>query len=170
MPIKVSVSRRVRRPLAVVCLLLAAPLALAQQGTRIEQQMSHEQFLAAGLDRLSPEQLASLNAWLNRTLEDETTRAAQLAEDKVAHANRGLMGGGSREPVVARLQGDFAGFARGQSYTLDNGQVWRQTDGATLTGVRLDAPEVRIAPSLLGSTWYLQVEGYNTRAKVERIK
>lgn len=162
-------SRRLR-PLVMLGLLLLAPLAVAQDGTRIEQQMSHEQFKAAGLDRLAPEQLANLNAWLNRTLETETDKAAQQAEDRVAHQSRGLMGGGSREPVVARLQGGFDGFGRGRSYTLDNGQVWRQTDSTTLVGAVLQDPQVRVTPSLVGSNWFLQVEGFNTRAKVERIK
>ena len=55
------------RPLLAACiaaaLALAAPAALAQ--AKIEQQMSAEQFKAAGLDQLSPEQLANLNAWLS---------------------------------------------------------------------------------------------------------
>ena len=43
-------------------------------------------------------------------------------------------------------------------------------DGPSLSGVHLDSPQVTIKPSLIGSTWYLTVEGYNTAAKVERIK
>lgn len=157
------------RLLVLVTTLLLAPFALAQDTSRIEQQMTAEQFRNAGLDQLTPGQLANLNAWLNRTLDTETTKAARMAEDKVQHANRGFFNAGSNAPVTGHLQGTFSGFAKGRSYTLDNGQVWRQTDNATLSGAHLDSPQVRIAPGLLG-TWYLQIEGYNTRAKVQRVK
>ena len=171
------------RPLALAAVaaiaLAAAPLAFAQDAaTRIEQQMTAEQFRAAGLDQLSDEQLANLNAWLNRTLDAETGRAAQQAATQARQearaededGNGGFLDFGSEEPVVARLQGQFDGFARGREYTLDNGQVWRQIDNASLTSVQLDSPQVTIDKALFGSAWYLRVEGYNTRAKVERVK
>ena len=66
--------------------------------------------------------------------------------------------------------GYFRGFDSGRSYTLDNGQVWQQTDAASLAGVRLSSPQVKITPSMIGNAWYLQVQGYNTRAKVQRVK
>ncbi|MGQ4660142.1 hypothetical protein [Lysobacter sp. F6437] len=167
------------RPHALASMLLAtlcaAPFAFAQQaGERIEQQMTHEQFVAAGLDQLSAEQLRNLNAWLNRTLVTETTKAAteatRQAQQDVGESHHGFLGSSSDEPVAAQLQGEFHGFAKGRQYQLDNGQVWRQTDASSLVGVRLDSPKVTIKPSLIGSAWYLKVEGYNTAAKVERVK
>lgn len=156
------------RTLAVVALLAFALPSFAQQA--IEQQMSPEEFKAAGLDKLSAEELARLNAWLNRTLDTATTQAAAEAKRKVEDDNRGFLNFGSTEPVLGRMVGEFRGFAQGREYTLDSGQVWKQVDSATLSGVRLDSPEVRINPSLIGNTWYLAVKGYNTRAKVQRIK
>ena len=169
-----SATARRPRPLALAVILSAmlalAPAAFAQDGNRIEQQMTPEQFRAAGLDQLSAGQLANLNAWLNRTLDVETSKAAKLAKQKVEDENRGFLSFGSDEPIRSRLQGPFRGFAKGRQYTLDNGQVWRQIDGAALAGVQLDSPAVEVSPSLIGSAWYLKVEGYNTRAKVERVK
>jgi hypothetical protein len=68
------------------------------------------------------------------------------------------------------MPGPFRGFGKGREYTLDNGQLWRQVDTASLVGVKLDNPEVRITPSIAGNAWYLAVKGYSTRAKVERVK
>lgn len=162
-------------PLALAALLALAPLAQAQDAAtrntgRIEQQMTPEQFKAAGLDQLSDGQLANLNAWLNRTLEVETVKAAATATQKVKDDNRGFFDFGSRQAITGRITGEFRGFGQGRQYTLDNGQVWRQTDSATLSGVRLDQPQVTISPSLLGNAWYMAVEGYNTRANVKRVK
>lgn len=156
-------------PLALLAALALSPLAaLAQQP--IERDMTPQEFKAAGLDKLSPEELAKLNAWLGRKIDTVATEAAAQAKDKVEDENRGFFNFGSEEPIVARMTGAFRGFGKGREYTLDNGQVWRQTDGAVLVGAKLDAPEVRITPSMLGNAWYLAVKGYNTRAKVERLK
>lgn len=164
-----SLPLRLIRPLLATALLALALPTLAQEGTGtqgIEQQMSSEEFKAAGLDKLSPAELARLNAWLNRTVE---TVAAE-AKKKVETDSRGFFNFGSSEPVVARITGEFRGFARGREYTLDNGNVWKQVDDASLVGARLTDPEVRITPSMIGNNWYLQVGRYNTRAKVQRIK
>lgn len=160
----------------VAPLVLAAWLALvpahAQQPAPapIEQQMSAEQFRAAGLDRLDPAQLANLNAWLNRAIATETTKAAATAQQKVKDDSRGFFNFGTTEPIIGRISGPFRGFDKGRSYTLENGQVWQQVDTATLAGVRLDQPQVRITPGLVGNVWYMAVAGYSTRAKVQRIK
>lgn len=148
---------------------LAAPAALAQQ--KIEQQMSAEQFKNSGLTKLSDQELANLNAWLNRTLDTETAKAADKAKSETAHERRGFFEkSAAKEPVVARMSGRFEGFSRGMTFVLDNGQEWRQDDNADLPGVNLDSPQVRIAPSIIGNAWYLSVQGYNTRAKVVRVK
>ena len=156
------------RLLAAVILLALAPCAAAQQ--RIEQQMSPEQFKATGLDRLSPEQLANLNAWLNGKLEIETAKAAETAKKKVVEENRGFAPFGSTEPITGSINGDFRGFGKGRTYTLDNGQVWEQVDDARLAGAHLTNPQVKITPTIAGNTWYLAVKGFNTRAKVQRVK
>lgn len=166
-----------RRLAVLLALLLCGTLpAFAQHASekqatgQIEKQMTPEQFKAAGLDKLSPEELAHLNAWLNRTLDTETTKAAVQAEKKVKDENRGFFNFGSSEPIVSKMTGEFRGFAQGRKYTLENGQVWHQTDSATLAGVRVNNPDVKINPSVIGNAWYLQIQGYNTRAKVERLK
>jgi hypothetical protein len=156
------------RSILLVALLALAPAAAAQDA--IEKQMTPEEFKAAGLDKLSADELARLNAWLNRTIDVETEKAAVIAKKKVEDDNRGFFNFGSTEPVVSKMTGEFRGFARGREYTLENGHVWKQVDDASLAGVRLSAPEVRITPSLIGNAWYLAVTGYNTRAKVQRIK
>lgn len=159
---------------SALALVLAVPLAIAalpafaQQ--RIEAQMTPEQFKAAGLDKLSADELANLNAWLNGTIEAESEKAAKTAEDKVKQEARGFFSFGSTEPIVSTLDGEFRGFGRGRHYRLANGQEWEQVDDASLAGVRLASPEVRITPSVMGNVWYMAVKGYNTRAKVQRVK
>ena len=156
------------RSFLFVALLAVAPAALAQESIR--SQMSAAEFEAAGLDKLDAAELARLDAWLNRTIVTETVKAAAVAADDVKKQARGFVGFGSSEPIVGRIAGDFRGFGMGRRYTLEDGGVWRQTDEARLVGANLQSPAIRISKSMIGNAWYMSVEGYNTKAKVERIK
>lgn len=160
--------RTLLRASFVLALLFACGGAFAQ--TAVERQMTPEEFKAAGLDKLSPGELANLNAWLNRTLETETTKAAAETKKKIEDEDRGFFHFNSDEPIVGHLVGEFRSFAKGRHYTLDNGQEWVQIDDAELSGVRLTNPEVRIKPAMIGNTWYLSVGKYNTQAQVKRVK
>lgn len=163
------------RPLSALALafLFALPFAASAQDASkqpLQQEMSPEEFRAAGLQKLSAEELARLNAWLDRRIGAETRRAAAVAEEKVKSEARGFFNFGSVEPITSSLVGEFKGFQRGRDYVLANGQQWEQIDEATLAGVRKTNPGVRITPSKVGNAWYLAIDGYNTRAKVRRVK
>jgi hypothetical protein len=158
-------------PLALAAALAFAPAAVLAQAP-IEQQMTPEAFKAAGLDKLSPQELANLNAWLNNTLQVETSKAATVAKEQAIkeEKERNFANFGNKEPVIATLVGEFHGFGKGRRYTLDNGQVWEQSDEAELPGVHKTNPKVRIKPTIVGNAAYLTIEGYFTSAKVRRIK
>lgn len=176
------------RPLAVVAALALACIArpaLAQVATTdLQTQMTPEQFKAAGLDKLSAKELSKLNAWLQGKMQEESAQAAEQARketvqqlekakeegrQEVIVKNRGFFDFGSSEPITAHLAGDFDGFAKGNRYTLDNGQVWEQSEAASLAGVHKTNPSVSIKPGI-GGVWYMKIDGYNTAAKVRRIK
>ena len=155
-------------PLAVLlaCLLVAGPVRAQEP---LERQMSSQEFKAAGLDKLSPQELAALNAWLGRKISSETVKAAAEAKRRVEDDNRGFFNFGSIEPVVGTIAGEFRGFGKGRKYTLANGHVWQQIDDESLVA-RLSNPGVRITPSRVGNVWYMKVDRYNAAAKVQRVK
>ncbi|MFZ7096531.1 hypothetical protein ACOPJQ_00975 [Luteimonas dalianensis] len=167
---------RFRTLLAGALLACAAPLAFAQQP--LQQEMTAEEFAAAGLDKLSAAELDVLNRWLQRQVEEETSVVVEQAREEgrqqaqVEAAGRndgGLFGSsGPREEFQSSIVGEFSGFGRGQRYTLANGQVWEQIDASTLAGVRKTDPQVTVSPGMLGA-WFLRIDGYNTRAKVRRV-
>lgn len=165
------------RPLLLASLLALPALASAQQAPPIEQAMSAEEFKATGLDKLSAAELAQLNTWLDRRVQQEASAAVAAATEQareegrreVVEKNRGFFHFNSEEPIESTIVGEFRGFASRRQYTLANGQVWEQTDGATLAGVRVDNPKVRIRPGAMGA-WWMGIEGYNTQAKVKRVE
>ena len=77
--------------------------------------MTPEQFKAAGLDKLSAEELANLNAWLNHTVDTETAKAAVKAKKKVEDDNRGFFNFGTSEPVASKIVGEFTASPRAAS-------------------------------------------------------
>ncbi|MGH8043172.1 MAG: hypothetical protein ACREOX_01050 [Stenotrophomonas sp.] len=167
---------------AAVLLSMAGP-ALAQRVVdgHLQQQMSPAEFKAAGLDKLSPTELAALNDWLHgkvaavsadvreQVREQVREEAREEGRQEVIVKNRGFFAFGTKEPIVSTLEGEFRGFGKGRRYVLANKQEWEQTDDVTLAGVRKTNPEVSISPGVVG-TWYMQVKGSNTRAKVQRVK
>ena len=128
--------------------------------------MSAADFKAAGLDKLSPEELERLNAWLRGNV-----GTAQAAGSYPPGADRI----GFRDPdptgtVVSQIDGPFTGWTGRTVFRLKNGQVWQQIDSdARMGGVNLDSPGVRIEQGLFGS-WMLQVDGYNSQVRVKRLK
>lgn len=167
--------KSLRIPFALILLALATA-AWGQtplQTANVEQQMSADEFKAAGLDKLSAQELAALNAWLQRTVAQETAKVAETAKEEgrkeVKEKNRGFFDFGSAEPIESTIAGEFNGFSNGRRYTLANGQVWEQIESASLAGVRKTNPKVKITPGIMNS-WFLKIDGYNTMAKVRRIK
>ena len=155
-----------------VCLSLAIPLAFGQQFSSVEERMSSADFKAAGLDKLSPEELAKLNAFIRNEVD---RRAAQAHEAGIREQDRNDASKigfrdyhGDRDEIVSGIVGEFHGWDGGTSITLENGQVWRQTEPDRFV-IRLDHAVAHIKPGLMG-TWFLQVEGYGSTTKVERVK
>ncbi len=150
-----------------VLFVMAAFAVQAQSFSSLEERMSAQEFRAAGLDKLTPEELAALNAWLqNRTAGTAPSAYARPAAEEDRIGFRDTYDGTG---VVSRIAGEFTGWDGKTKFTLENGQVWEQAESSSLKGVRLDSPAVTIEPAFMGS-WLLKVEGYNKTVRVRRIK
>ena len=149
---------------ALVVFTLVGGNAIAQSFSTLEERMTQSEFKAAGLEKLTPEELAALNAWLAGKAAG--TVAAAAAQDGRGFETRSSPQGA----VVSTVPGEFNGWqGAGTRFTLANGQVWQVADNGTRLRVKLTDPKVTIDQGML-NTWWLSVEGYNTRAKVKRIK
>ena len=136
--------------------------------------MSSSDFKAAGLDKLSPEELARLNAFIRNEVDRRAVQAHEQGVHEQDRAEASRIGmkdyRGERDEIVSRAPGTFTGWDLGTTFTLENGQVWRVIEAdSPLEGVRLTNPEIHITPGLFDS-WNLRVKGYNKSAKVERIQ
>ncbi len=154
------------RKIFLACLIaLCALSASAQDMQPIEQRMTAEARKAAGIDKLSADELGALNAWLEANMSEKAIRKS-LVGFPVMHL---FSGGDQAEPIVAHIVGEFRGWSGRTSFTLDNGQVWEQIEPGSLVARRMTNPAVTIKPAMMG-TWMLRVEGYNRSVRVQRTK
>lgn len=146
---------------AALALLVVALPVMAQQFSSLEERMSAADFKAAGLDKLSPEQLQYLDNWL-RT--HEQTKMVSASGQPVFYAENQ-----PRDKFNTHLVGHFNGWGGHSVFTLDNGQVWRQAESGAYSCPDIDNPEVTLKPMILGS-WLMYVQGCNQSVRVERVK
>jgi hypothetical protein len=160
--------------LALALVLLPATALQAQEFSSIEERMSGAEYRAAGLDKLSDEELAVLNRWIRDNLSGSPQQASGVAPAGIAPTasadRRGFPQDGGGEDIVSRIVGEFSGWSgSGQRITLENGMVWETTDPSSRLAVRLQDPGVRIRSGVAGA-WFLRVDGYNTQVRVRRIQ
>lgn len=166
-------------------LLLTAWNAQAQstdEFSSFEERMTGKEFTEAGLHKLTPEELAALNSWVrNRSLagSDDAELQAALAEAEaleraLAEAQPGASGSAGslqtpRETFSSSIVGSFSGWEGGTEFVLENGMVWEQVGNDRYTTRNMENPTVTLRPGLFGN-WSLQVEGYNKRTNVRRVR
>lgn len=80
--------------------------------------MSPTEFDSAGLDKLSAEELAALDAWLLRYTAGEA-EMLQRSNEQVREA-------ADEVRIISRLQPPFEGWDGDTVFRLENGQVWKQ--------------------------------------------
>lgn len=145
--------------------MLAVGTVAAQEFSSLEERMSASQFRAAGLDKLSDEELAELNRWLRGEIGQRVAAMPPPREEQIGFRASDVTG-----VVTSRIDGEFTGWTGRTEFRLQNGQVWQQIDSdQRFTGISLDSPQVRIEPGLFGS-WQLSVDGYNSTVRVKRLR
>src|SRR5260370_36870128 len=83
----------------------------------IQQMMTPEEFRAAGLNKLSPDELQKLDAWLQGYR--ETTEKTTEKKVKQSFFKFG-------EPIESRVDGSFGGLKGRPRIKLVCGPVWKQ--------------------------------------------
>jgi hypothetical protein len=160
--------------------LMTSGLSASQPFSTLEERMTGQEFREAGLHKLSDDELAALNRWIQqRSLTLEEYRGDEIADraeptrkessGDAAEDRRGFADSSERSTIRSRIAGNFSGWRGDTEFELENGMVWRQAESGEFAVSEMENPEVEIRPRLLG-TWRLSVEGYNSTVRVERIR
>jgi hypothetical protein len=126
----------------------APPIRAAREETSgsIQQMMTPEQFKAAGLNKLSSEELQKLDAWLQGYRD--------VAEKKAeARASRTKL-----DLLVSRVDGSFDGLTGRTVIRLEDGTVWKQANADDRFRPRVtDHPAAVVIHGVFG--YKMQIEG-----------
>jgi hypothetical protein len=116
----------------------------------IKEMMSPEEFNAAGLNKLSADELQKLDAWL----QGYRQVAEQAAEKKAtARAARTKL-----DVLVSRVDGTFNGLTGRTIIRLEDGTVWKQANAEDRYRARVtDHPAAAVVHGIFG--YKMQVEG-----------
>jgi hypothetical protein len=145
-----SRSTLIRYWILVLCVIFtcASPIRAAreQPSGGIQQMMTPEEFKAAGLNKLSPEELQKLDAWLQGYRE--------VAEKKgQARAERTKM-----DLLVSRVDGTFNGLTGRTVIRLEDGTVWKQANADDRFRPKVtDHPAAAVIHGIFG--YKMQIEG-----------
>ena len=161
----------------VVLLFLSVTLSVLAAGgfSSLEEQMTGKEFSAAGLDKLSKQELDVLNDWLRghsvATLETKTVSAevADSAEDQPELKSEDEDKDEDRTTITSKLVGTFDGWDGQSVFELENGQIWAQASKAKWNIKEVENPVAVIEPGMFG-IWRLHIEGFDKDCRVKRIQ
>jgi hypothetical protein len=127
--------------------LHAAP---PQMSGSIKEMMSPEEFKAAGLNKLSGDELQKLDAWLQGYRQITEQKAEKKA---TARASRTKM-----DLIVSRVDGTFDGLTGRTIIRLEDGTVWKQANADDRFRSRNpDHPAAAVIHGVFG--YKMQIEG-----------
>jgi len=105
-------------------------------GRSIQEAMTPDEFKAAGLDKLSEDELQHLDAWLQGYRQTTEKRATEEAEKKadveIKKANEEAVAAKIKQPkvmvdrITSRVDGTFLGLTGSTVIKLEDGTVWKQ--------------------------------------------
>lgn len=160
-------------PIAILSLFLSHALLAAEGFSTLEEQMSGKEFSAAGLDKLTEQELSALNAWIRaRSLATLGAAPAVAASAAVAAEDRrGFKDADDdeRTTISSRIVGRFSGWDGQTVFKLENGMIWAQADKDKFYVKEMESPLAIIEPGMFGR-WHLSVEGIDSECRVERIQ
>jgi hypothetical protein len=161
--------------IALLTLSIGAALLAAEGFSTLEEQMTGKEFAAAGLDKLSAEELTALNAWIRAhslaTLGPTPAAAAVTAAPEPSGDRRGFKDedDDDRTTITSRIVGRFSGWDGQTVFKLENGMIWVQADKDKFYVKDVDNPVVKIEPGMFGR-WHLSVDGSDSECRVKRIQ
>ena len=146
--------RLIQSVMLAVCLIFGctklAGAAPEEMSGSIQQMMTPEEFKAAGLNKLSPDELQKLDAWLQGYRQVTEQKAEKKA---TARAERTKM-----DLIVSRVDGQFNGLTGRTLIRLEDGTVWKQANADDRYRAKVtDHPAAAVIHGVFG--YKMQIEG-----------
>jgi hypothetical protein len=127
----------------------AAPSGQASATRDVQDSMTAEEFKAAGLNKLSQEELKNLNAWLQGYRQKVETKAAEVAVTEAKKKSKSQFNG---EAILSRVNDEnFAGVNGHSIIRLEDGTTWKQVNADDRFHAQVtNRPPARVSHSTFG--------------------
>ena len=164
--------------IAILSLSISLPTLAADGFSSLEEQMTGNQFRGAGLNKLTPGELESLNHWIRShslaTLDQPKAGSMMISpdageEDKDRDDKGKKVEDTERTTIKSRIKGSFTGWDGHAVFELENGMIWEQSDKDKFFIREIKNPEVTIEPGAF-KRWHLSVDGHDSKCRVKRIQ
>ena len=129
----------------------------------VEKAMSPEDYDAAGLQKLSPQERARLDEFIRRFVASSNQVAAEKAVDRAVKERKAL----APEIIQSRIVGPFTGYKGNTVFTLENGQRWAQAQPDSRYFPVVESPPVIIVKGRIGYRMYIAGGG---DVRVSRVR
>jgi hypothetical protein len=157
--------------IAILSLSASLSLLAADGFSSLEEQMTGREFNSAGLEKLSQQELESLNNWIRvhsvATLAAASTRPkGKPSKEDDPEEERD---DNERTTITSTLVGKFSGWDGQTTFKLANGMIWSQDDKDKFYTKEVENPLAVVEPGMFGK-WRLHIEGYDEDCRVKRIQ
>lgn len=176
----------IKRCATFLAFLMLAHAAAA--GGDFFRTLTPEEIQSTGLAKLTPDELAQLEALVQRYKAGAIAAAPAVAKAQepkpppkpamilpewvgaLITLERTSQKPDKSDAMNDHIKGDFSGWSGRTTFRLDNGQLWTQANGDSyIYSPTLKSPKVKIYPASFGSFW-LEIEGVNQRCRVKPVK
>ncbi len=119
-----------------------APMADGQNSDfpGVQKAMSQQDYDAAGLGKLTAEERVRLDKFIRSYVATSSEKAATAAADSAVKENKTS----APEVIQTNIVGRFTGYTGSSRFTLENGQVWVQSQQVSRSYPPVDSPPVLI--------------------------
>jgi hypothetical protein len=117
----------------------------------VEKAMKPEDYEAAGLQKLSADERARLNEFIRNYVSSSSQQAVTAAVDSAVKARKAA----PPDVIQSRIVGPFTGYKGNTTFTLENGQIWAQSQRDSMYFPKVDSPPVLIVKGTLGYRMYI---------------
>jgi len=143
-----------------------SPISAWAQNTEfpgVEKAMSAKEYEAAGLQKLTSDERARLDGFIRGFVSSSNQVAAEKAVDRAVKERKAA----PPEVIQSRIVGPFTGYKGDTTFTLENGERWRQAQPESQYFPKIDSPPVLIIKGVIGYRMYIAGGG---DIRVQRVR
>ena len=168
--------RRIIQGVLPLLFLVVMNSSAARDFPGVKELMQEQEFAAAGLNKLSAEELKALDAWLLRyTMDDVPELVREVPELKESVELRAAVAPAPKprpepepEKIVSKIKGEFKGWRGKTIFKLENGQIWKQRQSGRYYQ-NMENPEISISKNLVGF-YMMEIVETGKRIGVRRLR